>query len=61
MFYFRTRELWNNLPESVVETEKVETFKRRLDAYWKDLPLKFHYDSPPPTRASALELPLEAV
>ena len=34
-FYFRTTKMWNELPKSVAEAETLDTFKNRLDEYWK--------------------------
>ena len=42
-FYCRVVDLWNELPSSVVEAPTLNTFKNRLDAHWKDLPLKYDH------------------
>ena len=34
-FCMRVVESWNQLPSSVVETESVSAFERRLDRHWK--------------------------
>lgn len=44
MFYTRVVDLWNSLPESVVDAPTMDTFKNRLDNHWKDLPMKFDYN-----------------
>ena len=35
-FSNRVVDLWNNLPASVVESESVNTFKTKLDKYWRN-------------------------
>ena len=40
----RVVNTWNSLPELVVTTPSVNTFKGRLDAHWDDL--KFVVDFP---------------
>ena len=42
-FYYRSIKTWNDLPRKVVHAESLDTFKRRLDEYWKDDPLKFNH------------------
>ena len=37
-FSQRVVATWNGLPESVVTAPTVNTFKNRLDQYWKDHP-----------------------
>ena len=44
-FYYRIADTWNNLPSDVVEAPTIDTFKNRLDKFWKDLPLKFDHTS----------------
>ena len=52
-FYFRIREIWNNLDESVVNSLTVNDFKNNhLDAHWENLDIKFNHKAPPPTRIS---------
>ena len=46
-FTFRIVRDWNSLPDSVVSSESLNTFKARLDAHWKDHPLKFNADWDP--------------
>ncbi|XP_074658653.1 uncharacterized protein LOC141911564 [Tubulanus polymorphus] len=43
--YFTNRIInyWNSLPTEVVETPSVNSFKARLDDYWKDYELKTNY------------------
>ena len=47
-FYFTSRVIdqWNDLPESVVSAQTVNSFKNRLDRFWKDQPVKFIYTEP---------------
>jgi len=44
-FYFTNRvvDLWNGLPESVVMSESVPEFERRLDDCWVSVPWKYMY------------------
>ena len=34
---------WNSLPEDVVNSKNVNTFKNRLDKHWENLPLRYSY------------------
>ena len=43
-FYYRSPRHWNNLPLKVVDSENTDTFKTRLDKYWKDHDLKYSYN-----------------
>eukprot|EP00794_Sanderia_malayensis_P006500 gene6500-7245_t len=36
-FCFRVVDLWNDLPECVVSSDSVNSFKTRLDKYWANL------------------------
>ena len=51
-FYFRIREIWNNLDESVVNSLTVNEFKNNLDSHWANLEIKSNHKAPPPTRLS---------
>ena len=42
-FVHRSINIWNNLPEEVVNAQNVKTFERRLDRLWRNEPAK--YDS----------------
>ena len=48
-YSFRVRIVkhWNNLPDAVVTAPSVNSFKNRLDNYWKDHPLKYDPDMHP--------------
>ena len=39
----RTINTWNSLPNKIVDAESVNTFKTRLDKYWKDQPLLYDF------------------
>ena len=41
-FVHRSVKIWNSLPEEVVSAKSVDTFKGRLDRYWKHQDL--YYD-----------------
>ena len=34
---------WNSLPEDVVNSKNINTFKNRLDKHWENLPLRYSY------------------
>ena len=34
---------WNNLPDSVVESDTINTLKKRLDNHWKDHALRYDF------------------
>ena len=40
-FKLRVTDQWNNLPESTVSAKSINSFKARLDKYWKDAELMF--------------------
>jgi len=42
-FTVRIVNLWNSLPENVVSTSTVNTFKNRLDKFWCDHKLVYDY------------------
>ena len=35
-FYFRTPQIWNNLPRNVVDVKNINVFKCKLDCHWHD-------------------------
>ena len=42
-FSNRVRTLWNNLPDTVVKAESVNSFKGRLDRFWNDQEVKYNW------------------
>ena len=34
---------WNNLPDEIVNTPSINTFKNQLDRYWKDQDILYDY------------------
>ena len=42
-FYHRVAPIWNDLPKRVVEAETIDEFKKNLDEYWDDDPLKYNH------------------
>ena len=44
-YYFRTTEMWNGLPTSVVESKTIDSFKNNLDRAWADHPMKYQHQS----------------
>ena len=43
-FSLRVVDLWNSLPESVVSAPSLNSFKNRLDKFWKEY--KFNEEAP---------------
>ena len=41
-FANRVINTWNNLPEDVVTAPSINSFKSRLDSFWKDLPIIYN-------------------
>ena len=35
--------MWNSLPESIIESQTVKIFERRIDEYWKEHEMKFNF------------------
>ena len=50
--FFTTRivNLWNSLPNNVVEVDTVIHFEKRLDKFWQNVEFKFDYRASPPDR-----------
>ncbi len=44
-FTNRVIDLWNELPEEVVTSPKVDTFKERLDKYWLSKDWLYDFES----------------
>ena len=42
-FGIRIVTAWNNLPEEVAKAPSINTFKNRLDKYWKDQEILYNY------------------
>ena len=42
-FEVRIVNIWNNLPENVVNLPNVNTFKNRLDKHWENQKILFNY------------------
>ena len=50
-YYSRIREIWNNLPATVVNgSENINQFKNSLDYHWADLKIRFDPFEAPPMR-----------
>ena len=43
-FYYRTIQTWNELPRNVVSAGTLNSFKNRLDKYWKEHPMRFNHE-----------------
>ena len=41
----RVVDIWNSLPEGIVEANSVHQFENRLDKLWEEHPMKFDYTS----------------
>jgi hypothetical protein len=44
-FTQRVVDIWNNLPENVVDSGKLDTFKNRLDWFWRNQDFKFDFEA----------------
>jgi len=44
-FYYRVVNVWNSLPDYVVEADSVNSFKSRLDKYWVNQEFVFDFNS----------------
>ena len=51
-FTHRVVNLWNDLPNKVVESKNLITFERNLDFHWKNAEFKYNYNAPYPCRQS---------
>ena len=40
-FQFRVQNLWNNLPQHIIDAPTVKEFEIRLDKYWENQPLMY--------------------
>ena len=49
-YYSRIREIWNNLPDTVVNSTNINQFKNSLDSHWADLDIRFDPVAAPPMR-----------
>ena len=47
-FYHRAPRLWNKLPEDVIISPTLDTFKKRLDRHWYDTKFRYDWRAPPP-------------
>ncbi len=41
----RVVKIWNSLPQSVVSSPNIETFKRHLDRAWSEQPVKYDHQA----------------
>ena len=46
-FVYRSTDVWNSLPQSVVDAPSVQSFEGRLDKLWKNHPIKNDFTAPP--------------
>jgi len=46
-FTLRITDLWNSLPQSVIDSDNLQTFKNRLDKFWTRHEFKFNYKASP--------------
>ena len=47
-FPVRITKVWNELPDSVVATPNVNTFKSRLDRHWREEDFLYNHEAPIP-------------
>jgi len=43
-FTKRVISVWNTLPDTVVSTNTIDTFKARLDRFWSDQQVKYNME-----------------
>ena len=43
-FCSRVINIWNSLPDHVVEADSINSFKSRLDKYWTNQDIVYNYD-----------------
>ena len=46
-FIYRSTDVWNSLPQSVVDAPSVQSFEVRIDKQWKNHPIKNYFTVPP--------------
>ena len=44
-FYYRSPNIWNDLPRAVVNAKNINSFKNQLDEFWKEIPIMFDHIS----------------
>ena len=60
-FICRSTDLWNNLPEKVIEAPTTQAFEARLDRHWLQVPWRFNWEEEVDgTRRTNAELAPEA-
>jgi len=42
-FSYRVIHIWNSLPNNVIESNTIDSFKNRLDRYWNNENVKFDW------------------
>jgi len=45
LFSSRVVNMWNSLPNDVVEADTINTFKNRLDKYWSNQDVLFNFNA----------------
>ncbi|KAK4301367.1 hypothetical protein Pmani_026487 [Petrolisthes manimaculis] len=45
VFHVRVVNIWNSLPNSVVEAKTLASFERRLDKHWMGQPIKYNFET----------------
>ena len=43
-FTSRVVDVWNSLPDSVIDAPSLLSFERKLDKFWKNQPIKFDFE-----------------
>ena len=46
-FYYRTTATWNDLPKHIAESESLNSFKSRIDKYWKNDENRLQFNAKP--------------
>ena len=47
-FTVRTAETWNTLPEEIIDAPSTDTFKARIDKWWRNEPILYDYKAQKP-------------
>ena len=55
-FSLRVCKIWKSLPITVYDTINLNTFKNRLDKYWKNRAFRYHYESDHSETVNQVEL-----
>ena len=55
-FYYRSPNIWNDLPRAVVNAKDNNSYKNQLDEFWKEVPIMFDHISSILSDSSSLRI-----